>query len=165
MVVIFAWWINVFWRSRFLFPGSSSRSFPSAVSTRSRISAAAAFVKVMTSSLSISTGCSGSVIMRMIRSTRTAVFPLPAAAETRRFRCLVSMTFFCSSVHFVAITESPFRHFLFQAISFSRFLCPLKFSSSFYQDRPYLQHLPLHRSPSLPHLLPGRSPSRSPPSS
>ena len=157
MVVIFAWWISVFWRSRFLFPGSSSRSFPRAVSTRSRISAAAAFVKVMTSSLSISAGCSGSVIMRMIRSTRTAVFPLPAAAETRRFRCLVSMTFFCSSVHFVAITESPFRHFLFQAISFSR--------DPAVQDRPYLQHLPLHRSPSLPHLLPGRSPSRSPPSS
>ena len=45
----------------------------------------AAFVKVMTSSLSISTGCSGSVIMRMIRSTRTAVFPLPAAPKIAAF--------------------------------------------------------------------------------
>ena len=50
---------------------------------RLRISAAAALVNVTTRNRSAGTGDGPSVIRRMTRSTRTAVFPLPAAAATR----------------------------------------------------------------------------------
>ena len=66
-----------------------------------RISAAAAFVNVTTKSRSISTGFCGSRILWIIRATSTAVFPDPAAAETRISRFLKSMTFCCSFVHFI----------------------------------------------------------------
>ena len=67
----------------------------------SRISAAAALVKVTTRSLSISTGLFSSVTMLMIRSTSTAVLPDPAAAETRIFLSRRSMTCCCSGVKFM----------------------------------------------------------------
>lgn len=63
------------------------------------ISAAAAFVNVSTSSLSISTGLFSSVILLIIRSTRTAVLPEPAAALTRIFEFLASIAFCCASFH------------------------------------------------------------------
>ena len=83
IVVICAWCsrISCFWRWRF--PGSSISFFEIAFPILSRIWAAAALVNVTTSSRSMSSGFSGSEIMRTILSTRTAVLPLPAAADTR----------------------------------------------------------------------------------
>ena len=42
-----------------------------------------------------------------IRSTSTAVFPEPAAADTRMLRSRKSITFCCSSVHFTLILLPP----------------------------------------------------------
>src|SRR5690554_4280745 len=47
----------------------------------------------------------------MILSTRTAVFPDPAAAETRRFVFLVSMALSCSLVHWLLKGILSFLHF------------------------------------------------------
>ena len=85
------------------FKGSLSISFPSSSEILFRIWAAAALVNVMITSLSISTGFSLSVIIFMILATRTAVFPDPAAAETRIFLPVVFITFSCASVHFLPI--------------------------------------------------------------
>ena len=103
MVMIFAWGRISSCRFKFLSEGNFSRSSESRFPIRSRIWEAAALVKVTTRSRSRSTGFSGSVIMDMIRSTRTAVFPLPAAAATKRFLSLKEMIFFCSAVHSTAI--------------------------------------------------------------
>lgn len=91
MVVIWALWISVSCLSRWAFPGLSSTLAERAWVIRSLIWAAAALVKVTTRSLSISTGCSPSLTICMIRSTNTAVFPLPAAADTRMLLPLASM--------------------------------------------------------------------------
>ena len=91
MVVICALCISVSCLSRWAFPGFASTLPESAWVIRSRIWAAAALVKVTTSSLSISTGCSASLTIWMIRSTNTAVFPLPAAADTRILLSLASI--------------------------------------------------------------------------
>ena len=84
------------------------------------ISAAAASVYVTTSSLSTSTGFFSSVIIEMILSTSTAVFPEPAAAETRIFLSRRSMTCRCSFVHFTAIL--PMSPSLFPAFLLPTFL-------------------------------------------
>ena len=84
-------------------PGSASSLAVMPAAIRSRISAAAALVNVTISSLSISTGCSPSQIMRMIRSTNTAVLPLPAAADTRILLLCSSITLCCSGVNFIPI--------------------------------------------------------------
>src|SRR5699024_6539977 len=88
------------------------------------ISAAAASVKVTIRRRSTSAGSFSSVSLRMIRSTRTAVFPDPAAADTRIFRFLRLITFCCSSVHFTPIPGSSFPvvfcSALFSAPLFSR---------------------------------------------
>ena len=55
--------------------------------------AAAAFVNVTMTISSILQGCSESIINSRIRATKTAVFPDPAAADTKTFRFLISITF------------------------------------------------------------------------
>ena len=93
MVVIWAYWAITACRSRWALPGSAISSLSMAARIRSRISEAAALVNVITSMRSISAGCSRSRILRMILSTRTAVLPLPAAADTSMLQFLASMTF------------------------------------------------------------------------
>ena len=97
--------------ARAAIPASPSRSACCRQSSslrrmRSRISAAAARVKVMMSSSSISTGCFGSRTLATMRSVRTAVFPLPAAAEINSLRSESAMALSCSSVQRV-IALSP----------------------------------------------------------
>ena len=109
MVMIWAWWISAAWSQRCSFPGSSFSFFSTAAPIRSRISEAAALVKVITRSWSIFKGEGPSLIMEIMRSTNTAVFPLPAAADTSRFRFRLSMTCCCFSVHFICYSSpSPF---------------------------------------------------------
>ena len=84
-----------------------------AVRIFSRISLAAALVKVTTRILSISTGSSGSVIFLIIRSTSTVVFPEPAAAETKMSLSLKSITFCWPGVKLLNICFSFFGHFQF----------------------------------------------------
>src|SRR5699024_6888789 len=55
-----------------------------------------------------SSGGSSCVSRLMIRSTSTAVFPEPAAADTRILRPRRSMTFCCSLVHFT-LTDPHLR--------------------------------------------------------
>lgn len=87
-----------------LFSASASRSlFVKDAETRLFISAAAAFVKVRTRSSLISVPLSMSPAMRVMRSVRTAVLPLPAAAESRRFLFLVSSASCCAGVQWLAI--------------------------------------------------------------
>ncbi len=64
------------------------------------ISAAAAFVKVTIRSRSTLTGFSVSVIICLTLSTRTAVFPEPAAAETSIFAFLAFIALLCCFVQF-----------------------------------------------------------------
>ena len=89
------------------FSGSASISFSNASEIFCFIWAAAALVNVIITSLSKSTGLSLSVIIFMIRATSTAVFPAPAAAETRRFLSVVSITVFWASVHLFSIYSPP----------------------------------------------------------
>ena len=103
MVVIWAWGIRAAWSHRCSSSGRSFSFCSTAAPILSRISAAAALVNVITSSWSISRGRSPSLIIRMIRSTSTAVLPLPAAADTRRFLFLLSITSCCLLVQFTAI--------------------------------------------------------------
>ena len=72
-----------------------------------RISAAAAFVNVTTSSLSTDKGAFSSVTLLSTRSDKTAVLPEPAAADTKRSQSLVSIADCCSFVHTV-ISYFPF---------------------------------------------------------
>ncbi len=73
------------------------------------ISEAAAFVKVTTSSLSISTRLFLSDIICIILSTSTAVLPEPAAADTSIFLSRRLITSSCSLVHFASpISNLPF---------------------------------------------------------
>ena len=81
-VVIFARCTRNSWRRRRVSRGLLATAAPSARPMRSRISAAAALVKVTSSRRSMSTGSSGSVRRVSTRSTSTAVLPEPAAAET-----------------------------------------------------------------------------------
>ncbi len=91
--------------------GACRRRSSSPFRRRSRISWAAASVKVMTSSSDRDTGSSGSVSRSRMCSTSTAVLPEPAAAATRRFPSRCRITFSCSSVHCMPIVFLPF--FLF----------------------------------------------------
>ena len=86
MVVIWALCRSVDWRWMWAESGLSVSRFEMPAAMRSRISAAAALVKVTTNRRSMSTGCASSQTMRTMRSTNTAVLPLPAAADTRMFR-------------------------------------------------------------------------------
>ena len=117
MVQMSAWLINVicFIRCSSYSPFAiiSSIFFCSACPIFSFIWAAAAFVNVTTRSSSTDTGSLPSILspreflpatISMMRSTRTAVLPDPAAADTRRFPCLVSMTCACWSVHFIPLS-------------------------------------------------------------
>ena len=79
-------------------PGWRLISFSSASAIRWRISAAEAFVKVTINRRSTSSGFSSEMTFFMIRSTRTAVFPLPAAAATRISLPSEAMAFHWSSV-------------------------------------------------------------------
>ena len=97
-------------------------------------------VKVMTRSRSISIGLSP-VIILMIRSTRTAVLPLPAAAETSRFRFLLSITAFCSFVQFTVIFRLP--PFSASAIS----VCPAVFWCVFVNLLPDIFRVQLIKPP------------------
>ena len=85
------------------FNGSLTASASNAFNTRSLISPAAALVNVTTNSLSMSTGSLPYLpsTIEIILSTKTAVFPEPAAADTRRLQSLVFITLLCSSVHLV----------------------------------------------------------------
>ena len=107
MVVICARWTKDSCRWSHSFPGFSFNRSLSAFPILSFISPAAALVKVVMSSRSTSTGCSGSVIRERIRSTSTAVLPEPAAADTSRLVFLVSMTCFCSSVQVTLMILPP----------------------------------------------------------
>ena len=73
-------------------------SLASAAAIRSRISAAAALVNVTTSISVISMGCLASRRRRIIRSTKTAVLPEPAAADKSRVCWRLSMAACCSLV-------------------------------------------------------------------
>src|SRR5690606_15735780 len=75
------------------------RSSSRAERMRAFISAAAAFVKVATSSLSTSRGRASSAMREMMRSTSTAVLPEPAAAETSSRLPSAATAIHCSSVH------------------------------------------------------------------
>lgn len=81
---------------------SSSGFCSSACSSASRIrcfiSEAAAFVNVATSRRSTLNPREGSAILRMMRSTSTAVFPDPAAAATRMSSPLCEMALHWSSL-------------------------------------------------------------------
>ncbi len=106
IVVIWALCIKVACFCKCPLSGSDSSLLAIAALILSRISAAAALVKVTTRSLSTSTGVSSSLSPQTkdrIRSTSTAVFPDPAAADTRMSLFRTSMTFFCSSVQFTPI--------------------------------------------------------------
>ncbi|CDF27548.1 unknown [Dialister sp. CAG:588] len=70
---------------------------------RVRISVAAAFVKVNTNKSVISIGCVVSVIKVSIRCTKTAVFPLPAAADNNKLVLRFIMAAVCSLVQFVLL--------------------------------------------------------------
>ena len=83
MVVILALLTRVCWRIRFWSDGFNAISLSSSTLILLFISAAAALVNVTTTSLSMDTGLSESVIFWIILSTNTAVFPEPAAADTR----------------------------------------------------------------------------------
>ena len=83
----------------FISAGFSSKILLSAPEILVRISAAAAFVKVTIRSLSISTGLFSSVISFITLSTRTAVLPEPAAAETSTFLFLALIALCCCFVH------------------------------------------------------------------
>ena len=96
--------INCFWRCSF--SGFSSSFFSIALLTLSLISDAANFVKVTTSNLFISIGFFSSKISSIILSISTAVFPEPAAADTSKLVFLLSITCFCSLVHFTSLTIS-----------------------------------------------------------
>ena len=97
----------------------SANTWARAAPTRSRISAAAAFVNVTTSSSVMSTGLSLSRRRRIMRSTRTAVLPDPAAADSSSVCPRLSMAACCSGVHamfapsFVQFFQQilfPYRH-------------------------------------------------------
>ena len=103
IVVIWALWIIAACLCRCSFPPSSLSFFKIAWLIRSRISAAAALVKVTTSSLSISTGFSSRHTIFTIRSESTAVLPLPAAADTNMLQSCKSIACCCSGVNFTAI--------------------------------------------------------------
>ena len=107
IVVICALWIRVACCFRCSLSGYSINFFSIASRILSFISAAAASVNVTIRSLSTSTGGSSLVSIVIIRSTSTAVFPEPAAADTRIFRFLKSMTFCCSCVHVTPIFYAP----------------------------------------------------------
>ena len=101
--------------------GCASHCLSIAAPIRSRISAAAALVKVTTKRRSISIGFFGSVTRCMIRSTSTAVLPDPAAADTRISRSLRSMTFCCSVVHCMwQASLLPYIHVAYNPSLFSR---------------------------------------------
>src|SRR5699024_10064120 len=80
--------------------GFSSIFLYIAFNTLSLISEAAEFVNVTTKSLSISTF--SFIILFIILSTNTAVFPLPAAAATNILFPFSYIACFCSSVHFTS---------------------------------------------------------------
>ena len=147
IVVIFALCTSTSCRWRWTLSGSSSARFSSASRILSRISAAAAFVKVTTRRRSISTGFFSSVINARIRATNTAVLPDPAAAETRISQFLVSITFFCSSVHVTAIHTSVYHsdsHFALVISLPLKLIAPLPPTISLFMilifplPRPYL---------------------------
>ena len=69
--------------------------------------AAAAFVKVTTSSLSAITGDCSSVSNLITRSTRTAVLPEPAAAET----IILPFSFIASACSFVGLNATVLTSF------------------------------------------------------
>src|SRR5690606_22941926 len=79
--------------------GWSRRALVRALLMRSRISPAAASVKVTTSMRSTSTGSWGRVMRRMTRSTSTAVLPVPAPAATSTSVSCTVMAASWASVH------------------------------------------------------------------
>ena len=107
IVEICAFGRYIFCRLRYVFVGSSAIISERRTEIRSFISAAAAFVNVTTSNFSISTGFCLSVILPITLSTKTAVLPEPAAAETRTVPFLESIACFCESVQFLAIFVTP----------------------------------------------------------
>ena len=112
IVVICARCSNVDCLCKCSLSGVSRRRFSIASPILCRISPAAALVKVTINKRSISTGFFSSRINPKIRSTSTAVFPLPAAAETNIFLSLTSITFFCSGVNCTPHPSFlPYGHF------------------------------------------------------
>ena len=79
MVLISALGKNAIWFCKWISSGVSSNCFAIATPILCRISDAAAFVNVTTSSLSIS--CPSRKSFVIMRSTRTAVLPLPQSAN------------------------------------------------------------------------------------
>ena len=105
MVLISALGKNAIWFCKWISSGVSSSCFAIATPILCRISDAAAFVNVTMSSLSIS--CSSRKSFVIMRSTRTAVLPLPAAAAISKSLPLASIACFCSFVHLFAIAVPP----------------------------------------------------------
>ena len=102
--------------------GLSSTFFSRAASIFSFIWEAAALVNVTTRSSSISmpqeapSSLSSPSTILIILSTRTAVLPEPAAADTRRSPPLEVITSLCPFVHFMGCT-SFLKHAVFHGIS------------------------------------------------
>ena len=117
---------------RFSSSGFCSFKLSIARLTRSLISAAAALVNVTTSILSISTGGLSTHILFTIRSTSTAVFPEPAAADTSISLSLKSITFFCSLVHLTSILCLPIMA-LYYYLHSMLYALPLQSVYAFYQ--------------------------------
>ena len=84
MVVIMAFVTNADCKDSLPFEGSSESLLSISAAIFVFMSVAAALVKVTTRISSISTGFSSSVISPSMRSTKTVVLPLPAAADTIR---------------------------------------------------------------------------------
>ena len=110
IVQIFALFKSNICFCKFSFSGFSFNFLYIASSTLCFISDAAAFVNVTTNNLSMST--LSFIILFIILSTKTAVFPLPAAAATKILVFFSYIACFCSSVHFTFDIFSS-THFLF----------------------------------------------------
>ena len=112
-----AWASSTLCRRRWGSPGFSRSIWCRRASSRARISAAAAFVKVTMSILSALVGFSGSVSRWMARCTSTAVLPEPAAAATSTVPLLAEMASCWLSVQRISAMGVPsflqrFPHFL-----------------------------------------------------
>ena len=98
------------------------------------ISAAAALVNVTIRSLSASHGFSSSTNISITLCTSTAVFPEPAAADTRMLPFLAFIASSCGFVHFLFSKSSPSFHLAQGLSSKSSITSSLDFFSTCFPD-------------------------------
>ena len=144
------------WRRSAAFSGSSSILSERRPAMRWRISSAAALEKVTMSSRSRSTGAVRSEMRVSTRSVKTAVFPLPAAAETSRSPPRAVIACRCGPVHLRSlILLPPFLRSLYAGPP-GRYCCTGPYRGSTGRDR-YGHPAP---DRGLPFPAAGRCPSR-----